>query len=436
MDPQVNVNFTCQRCDQPIHLDQGFSHLSEITLAELALPIHSGQEVDFGPQKLDKIINPFNLSEVSGQAHGFTVVRNPTENQKLSPLKTKSKLFDMLSTNSDIDHPLCEECTDNMLDNVDDYISRKSLQIQHYERLYTSKKDAIRDDTNELEEVFALLQKERDRLLEELSEMRRGQVEANNIVNKRREEKNRLEEEGISYWRIFCDYKCQLIALEDENRSLKSRRTYMQEQLDQLEQVNALNLTFRIWFNTYIGTINGLHLGRLKTIPVSWPEINAAWGQTTLLLSALARKADFKFSKYKLVPHGNTSYIEVVGDKKEQLPLYGSGGIRFIWDSKFDNAMVAFLRCVDEFQRYIESTKFQDSKDSRNKFCLPYRINDHCLENSKAKGESYSIKMQFNSEECWTKALKFMLINLKWSLTWVTTATDPPFSSTSPSLGH
>lgn len=62
------------------------------------------------------------------------------------------------------------------------------------------------------------LQKERDRLLEELSEMRRGQVEANNIVNKRREEKNRLEEEGISYWRIFCDYKCQLIALEDENR--------------------------------------------------------------------------------------------------------------------------------------------------------------------------------------------------------------------------
>lgn len=32
----VTVNFTCQRCHQPVHLNQGFSHLSELTLAELA----------------------------------------------------------------------------------------------------------------------------------------------------------------------------------------------------------------------------------------------------------------------------------------------------------------------------------------------------------------------------------------------------------------
>ena len=38
----------------------------------------------------------------------------------------------------------------------------------------------------------------------------------------------------------------------------------------------------------------------------------------------------------------------------------------------------------------------------------------------KATGNSYSVKMQFNSEEQWTKAMKYMLTNLKWGLAWVT----------------
>ena len=36
MDPQVNVNYSCQRCHQLIQLDNGFSHLNQITLAELS----------------------------------------------------------------------------------------------------------------------------------------------------------------------------------------------------------------------------------------------------------------------------------------------------------------------------------------------------------------------------------------------------------------
>ena len=35
------------------------------------------------------------------------------------------------------------------------------------------------------------------------------------------------------------------------------------------------------------------------------------------------------------VPYGNYSYIKVVAEDKD-LPLYGSGGFRLIWDTKFD----------------------------------------------------------------------------------------------------
>ena len=35
-------------------------------------------------------------------------------------------------------------------------------------------------------------------------------------------------------------------------------------------------------------------------------------------------------------------------------------------------------------------------------------------------GSTFSVKTQFNSEEHWTKAMKYMLTNLKWGLAWVT----------------
>uniref|UniRef100_A0AAX7V323 Beclin-1 n=1 Tax=Astatotilapia calliptera TaxID=8154 RepID=A0AAX7V323_ASTCA len=98
----------------------------------------------------------------------------------------------------------------------------------------------------------------------------------------------------------------------------------------------------------------------------------------------------------------------------QELPLYCSGGLRFFWDNKFDHAMVAFLDCVQQFKEEVEK--------GDTGFCLPYRmdVEKGKIEDTGGSGGSYSIKTQFNSEEQWTKALKFMLTNLKWGLAWVT----------------
>ena len=48
------------------------------------------------------------------------------------------------------------------------------------------------------------------------------------------------------------------------------------------------------------------------------------------------------------------------------------------------------------------------------------------IEDTGGSGQMFSIKMQFNSEEQWTKALKFMLTNLKWGLAWVSSQFTPP----------
>lgn len=86
---------------------------------------------------------------------------------------------------------------------------------------------------------------------------------------------------------------------------------YAQSHLDKLKKTNVFNTTFHIWHKGHFGTINNFRLGRLPSAPVDWSEINAAWGQATLLLVALARKSNLTFQKYRLVPYGSHSYIEV-----------------------------------------------------------------------------------------------------------------------------
>uniref|UniRef100_A0A4W3HMT7 Beclin-1 n=1 Tax=Callorhinchus milii TaxID=7868 RepID=A0A4W3HMT7_CALMI len=105
--------------------------------------------------------------------------------------------------------------------------------------------------------------------------------------------------------------------------------------------------------------------------------------------------------------------LDQLDQQLNELPLYCSGGLRFFWDNKFDHAMVAFLDCVQQFKEEVER--------GDTGFCLPYRmdVEKGKIEDTGGSGGSYSIKTQFNSEEQWTKALKFMLTNLKWGLAWV-----------------
>jgi beclin len=79
--------------------------------------------------------------------------------------------------------------------------------------------------------------------------------------------------------------------------------------------------------------------------------------------------------------------------------------IRLFANRRFDNAMGAFLQLVQELVAHVQS---MDAS-----FKPPYEI-------STDKIDGKSIRMQFNSEEIWTKALKFMLTDMKWILSWMT----------------
>ena len=96
-----------------------------------------------------------------------------------------------------------------------------------------------------------------------------------------------------------------------------------------------------------------------------------------------------------------------------------------IWDTKFDAGMAAFLDCLQQFKEEVAFYKLTNQlychqvEKGDSGFCLPYEMEKGKIRDP-ATGSTYSVKMQFNSEEQWTKAMKYMLTNLKWGLAWVT----------------
>lgn len=326
-------------------------------------------------------------------------------------IRVSSALFDVMSGQSEIDHPLCEECTDNLLDQLDNQLKITEDECKDY-REFLENLDSIHteEDGSNLDVELQQLQAEEQSLRQQLQNLETEQEHTEALLEKEREISQKLQDEEDKYWKEYNEYKRQVQELEDEQRSVDNQLKYAQTQLDKLKKTNVFNTTFHIWHSGHFGTINNFRLGRLPSVPVDWNEINAAWGQTVLLLNSLAKKMNLTFQRYRLVPFGNHSYIESLSDKSKELPLYGSGGFRFFWDTKFDQAMVAFLDCLQQFKEEVEK--------GDTGFCLPYKMEKGKIEDS-STGTSYSIKIQFNSEEQWTKALKYMLTNLKWGLAWV-----------------
>ncbi|KAK1328106.1 hypothetical protein QTO34_012529 [Cnephaeus nilssonii] len=147
----------------------------------------------------------------------------------------------------------------------------------------------------------------------------------------------------------------------DELWSVEDRLRHAQTQLAWLKRTNAFKAAFEIGCDGPIAIINSFRLGCTPTVPVSWGEINSAWGQAALLLVGLAHTVGLQFQRYQLIPRGDHSYLQSLTEDPVDLPLFCTGGKSSLVDSKFDQAMAAFLDCMQQFNEEAEPA-----------LCMPY----------------------------------------------------------------
>jgi len=181
-------------------------------------------------------------------------------------------------------------------------------------------------------------------------------------------------------------------------------------------QMNVPNDAFYIWHAGPFATINGFRLGRLSVEPVEWHEINAALGQTALLLSTVQNDTPVSFSTVDLYPKGSYSQIGRAltaadherGNTRQQLfNLHsdGSGFTIFSRATSFAKGLELLLQLVGEAGTYIS--------ENDPAFCLPYPPEPG------AKIGGVSIVFGQVSDELWTRALKMLLTDVKWIVAWV-----------------
>lgn len=322
-----------------------------------------------------------------------------------------SRLLQETVQELDMDVPLCLECSTTLLAEYDEILEQTNKEVAAYRAYLASSAQELVNGSNltaHQEDLDALI-KEEKRLKKELESVFREAdamaEEARQIVQLEKQ----LADSQQSYWLAFGKWKVYHQRVEDDLSSVQTRLSTTSARLNLLRSSVVLNDAFSLWVDGHFATVNGLRLGRISSQQVEWAEISAAVSLVAQLVAQMAKTLNYKFKSYQFVFSGPSVKLERIKDK-QVLELSADPDatfIRLFANRRFDNAMTAFLNLIEELIIHVQSL---DSS-----FKPPYNI-------SGDKIDAKSIRMQFNSEELWTKALKFMVTEIKWILAWMTSA--------------
>ncbi len=358
-------------------------------------------------------------------------------------MEVSQRLFSILSARSDIDHPICTECTSILLSSMTARLNASTRERDAYTdflRSLQSSSSSIPtvEDVAAAEKSLKETMDKEKAAFEELKELEAEKRELENEIAELEGQSQALELEEQKFWAERNAFDDEMHDLTTTLSSLQQKHQHDQQQLQALQRTNVYNDTFCIGHDGYFGTINGLRLGRLPNQNVEWSEINAAWGQTVLLLSTVAERLGYTFQGYRLRAMGITSRIEkiewpqqspdssaVPTPKITQLDLFSSGDMplgRVFFHRRFDGGMVAFLECLSQLGAHVERLPHPPSSGhssprtpTRISRVLPYPINgDKIGEGNNAV--SIKLGAGFQQDESWTKACKYALTCCKFLL--------------------
>jgi len=249
-----------------------------------------------------------------------------------------------------------------------------------------------------------------DALTQELADIEKEEQPLMEDYEKLQREIRALEKDEAVFTERMIEYQLNLTAHEEELAMVDRLTECASNQLKRLQETNVTNDVFNITSQGPFAAINNFRLGKLPDQNVGWDEVNVAWGQACLLLDVIIKrlKIPCETFPYRLVPKGSFSTIVRAKDNMV-CELYGSdGGLSRFFPSgrRFDTGISFFLDCMEEVVLWLHR------RDPNVR--LPFKI-----ESSNALIGGFSVRLQFTEYERWTKALKYMLINLKWMIAFM-----------------
>jgi beclin len=368
-------------------------------------------------------------SRSPSKANNSATGSDEKEDPKTYQMERLNKLYEIISARSDIDHPICVECSDMLVEGLQKELENTAKERDAYVAFLKQiqGEEPTEADLKQQQEATRRAKKEQESAMAELLQLEKEKETVDEEIAALEAEAAALDRDEEQFWRDRNAFTVKLSDFQNERDSINSRFDHDSQLLEKLQRSNVYNDTFCISHDGTFATINGLRLGRLHSKPVDWPEINAAWGHALLLLVTVADKLEYKFDGFELHPMGSTSKIvrlEIPSPsssrlgshrggppppaKRHTLELFSTGdlplGLTFM-HRKFDNAMVAFLELVRQLGAFVHRQTAAEGQP----LSLPYKIEGDRI-------ADVSIKLGIAQDDGWTKACKLTLTCCKFLL--------------------
>ena len=399
--------YFCKTCHLPLIIDPSLNLSNaqqNLTLNYTANTTSSPPSVIIPKDRLDK----FNTAI----GHSFVYLNKHDDHEKpeiSSRIDKSENIFDIISSKYDIDYPVCNDCaislSNNMKHKYETLNNEKEVYLQFLKNLTSQNRPSKGKIELTLEELETLKQNENE-LMQQIESEDKLHEELNKEINSLSMEIDELKSKELER----CKLQNQL-HMENTERlntidKLQNEFNSNMDFLDNLRKTNVFDNFFEISTNGQFSTINGLRLGCLSDVKVTWHEINASLGHITLLLSTCLNILDFNLQDYKLIPMGSNSKIEIYKtNKKLVYQLYSTSefSLTNLFSHPLDDGMLALLKVIKQIGDYIHTLD--------TSFILPYGINNDTIAN-------YPIKPSAKSWENWTAACRLLLSNVKWIQTF------------------
>lgn len=330
-------------------------------------------------------------------------------------MATAARVLELASQDTGVDQPLCTDCASEVRLELEAQVEELEAEIAAYAAL-EARVHAEAEDGRAAgleDRVFAreLERAQRDAAAEE-ARLRRAE-DALAAARARAAAANAAIQtlEGVEtrYWHAYNAVMAGLAAAADHRDALQQRVDAAERDVAALRRTNALSAVFRIWSDGPFGTISGLRLGSTRERAVEWAEINAAWGQAVLLLDVLARALGVTLTAARLEPRGSFPRLH---DAAGAHDLFGPAS-KIYYHSPYDRAQVAFLACLHELGTEIDA-RLGRAAAGAPRGRPPPSVLVYPIEGDRVNG--HSIRYALSRDRAWTKALKYMLTDLKYCL--------------------
>lgn len=292
-DQTIDVNFSCQRCCQPLKLHSTLNSITKETFLDLIsrnTPTtkaeddgKSFEEASTSSSSSPKYEKKLNSDVVYKKIPPFrakpndcdySLINDPNSNSNIpstlvtssllsafdhltsvnkncnQDLKLQIQLFDILSDQSDIDHPLCEECADFVIEQMDNQLSILENECKEYdEYLSTIEKQEVTSDeeVDSLKTKLSGMKDKQSAMISELRELNKQQKVLDDELERFENELTRLKVDEEKYWNEYNSVKFSLYQCEEKQAELKQKFTYAKEFYEKLQRTCVFNLAFHIW---------------------------------------------------------------------------------------------------------------------------------------------------------------------------------------------